>query len=52
MGSVYSNIAYANPDATKEEVVQAAVLARDVYKRQGKHHVYGRKAERYCTKAE
>ena len=27
MGSVYSNIAYANPDATKEEVVQAAVLA-------------------------
>ncbi len=27
MGSVYSNIAYANPGATKEEVVRAAVLA-------------------------
>ena len=27
MGSVYNNIAYANPEATKEEVVQAAVLA-------------------------
>ncbi|MFQ9510165.1 MAG: ABC transporter transmembrane domain-containing protein [Lachnospiraceae bacterium] len=27
MGSVYSNIAYANPNATKEEVVHAAVLA-------------------------
>lgn len=27
MGSVYSNIAYANPDATREEVVRAAVLA-------------------------
>lgn len=27
MGSVYSNIAYANPNATKDQVVQAAVLA-------------------------